>query len=147
VLATVTASTARLWDVQTRTPLGRDLGDAALSVAFSPDGRTVAFGVRILASVVLWDVGSRRPIVGPLSVAQTAAFHFDEGVYGLAFSPDGRILATARPYDHVRLWQGFLWHDLADLSGQVCGLVAGDLTEAELDEYAPRLPYRAPCRS
>ncbi|MBO3747473.1 caspase family protein [Streptosporangiaceae bacterium NEAU-GS5] len=90
-------------------------GDAASSLAFSPDGKVLAIGsdttfnTRIdrVASVQLWDLATRTPIGAPLLSQASTEFH-------LAFSPDGRTLAVARaweagagdgtPGEDVRLW-------------------------------------------
>ena len=105
----------RLWDARSAAPLGRPLTGHAYSiagVAFSPDGRVLAsVDGRALSPVTglarttdeeatlrLWDVRSRTPLGGPLS----------DGLFGgdLAFSPDGRTLATASGSlsDTIRLW-------------------------------------------
>jgi transcriptional regulator with XRE-family HTH domain/Tol biopolymer transport system component len=66
-----------------------------LSVAFSPDGKTLASGVND-DTVQLWDVATRQPI--GLSLSNSGA------VSWVAFSPDGKSLATGDADGTVRLW-------------------------------------------
>jgi len=69
--------------------------DSVRSVAFSPDGRTLA-AARDDKTVKLWDVQSRQELV-------TLEGHSDF-VSSVAFSPDGRTLASASADKTVKLW-------------------------------------------
>ena len=95
--------------------------------------------------------GRRRPTIddvardaGVSKGAVSLALNGRPGVSGLAFAPDGRALATDDG-QVVRLWEGILWRNLADLQTQVCSLVAGDLTRAEWTSIAPGIAYRRSC--
>jgi RNA polymerase sigma factor (sigma-70 family) len=65
------------------------------SLAFSPDGRTVAAGGPD-GKVRLWDARTGEPI-------ETLAGHAAE-VHAVAFSPDGKTLASVSQDQTVRLW-------------------------------------------
>jgi hypothetical protein len=66
------------------------------SVAFSPDGKTLASG-SMDETVILWDVEKRQKIGQPLEG------HTD-GVDSVAFSPDGKTLASGSSDKTIILW-------------------------------------------
>ncbi|WP_181719594.1 NACHT and WD repeat domain-containing protein [Nocardia gipuzkoensis] len=93
--------TARLWDVTTHRPVGEPFtgNPGSTTAALSPDGRTLAIGTdngSDTGIVRLTDVSTHQPI-GELLTNRTG------GVYEVAFSPDGRTLATCT-YGKVQLW-------------------------------------------
>jgi WD40 repeat protein len=104
LLAAGGASSARLWDVvgTPRAPR-RSFPDAALTLAFSPDGRTLAVGLWDFSErpqqgmLRLWDVrtGARRPGL----LGRTGAVH------AIAFSPDGRTVAAGDDKGTVTFWE------------------------------------------
>ncbi|CAE6493239.1 unnamed protein product [Rhizoctonia solani] len=85
-------------------------GGGALSVAFSPDGKSVASGSRDMA-IRIWNASSPSPIGKPLRGHSGT-------VYSVAYSPLGYVLASGSNDGKVRLWDvntgqqmGQLWAD------------------------------------
>lgn len=84
-----------LWDVANGTHKAEFLGHLSniASIAFSPDGKTLASGGD--DKLYLWDIAS-----GARKLSITG--HTD-GVYSIAFSPDSKTLASGSS-EQIRLW-------------------------------------------
>ncbi|MFM6396889.1 MAG: protein kinase domain-containing protein, partial [Planktothrix sp.] len=78
------------------------------SVAFSPDGRTLASGSDD-NTIKLWDVQNRRQIA-----TLTGHSHY---VIFIAFSPDGRTLASGSRDMTIKLWDVQSQREIATLTG------------------------------
>jgi uncharacterized protein with WD repeat len=124
----------KVWDVAA----GRELaslaghGSYVSAVAFSPDGKTLVTSGSYDQAVKVWDVASRKlrttlvPNRAPLPFERTGdpevdrqqgmivmAGMFMGPVLSLAFSPDGKLLATGSWNQTVRLWDTRSWEQVA----------------------------------
>ena len=86
-----------LWEVATRTVLKRSpaLPEKAQSVAYSPDGHTIAIASELMADVALWDTGTDR-----LSFLKGHT----QTVRQVAFSPDGTRLVSGGFDEFAIVW-------------------------------------------
>ena len=102
VAAIGTDGKARLWTVATRQPTGIAVavGPARDALAFSPGGKTfVTVGAN--GTAALWSVTTGHRVGALMNVG--AAVSAGRAAAAAAFSPDGRILATAID-GSIRLW-------------------------------------------
>jgi WD40 repeat protein/tRNA A-37 threonylcarbamoyl transferase component Bud32 len=101
----------RFFDARSGEPSGRalDAGKAAVwNIAFSPDGRLLALAIdpngvfgfndqQLQGSAALWDVASRRRTGRAIAPGGGS-------VMAVAFSPDGKLLATGSYFGRLDLW-------------------------------------------
>jgi WD40 repeat protein len=88
-----------LWNMATHQPIGQPFKGHSVgvnSVAFSPDGKTLASGSND-KTIILWNVETHQPIGRPLS-GHTAA------VISVAFNSNGNILASGSNDGTIILW-------------------------------------------
>jgi WD40 repeat protein len=86
------------------------------ALTYSPDGRTLAAAID--NEVYLWDAATgmeRRRLAGD---AATHEFR------GLAFSPDGKVLAAANSHESVWLWDAATGKEVRRLRGRHRGILA-----------------------
>ncbi|MGX1806432.1 nSTAND1 domain-containing NTPase [Nocardia sp. NPDC055321] len=107
VLASLTyGGEVKLWDTsdpQNPNPLGDKLDGVFGTMAFSPDGKllaTTSDEEAARATVTLWDVSTPET---PRSLSTFSGIEPDQGTAHVAFTPDGRTLAT-RTGKWLTLW-------------------------------------------
>ena len=124
----------RVWDVRTQRVLRElDQGSAtALTLDFSPDGRTLAVsGFEPVAS--LWDVATGTRI-GPTLTAGSRRAEID-------LSPDGRRLLLTHADGRGAVFDV----DPESWSRRACTLANRTLTSKEWEEFLPGRPYEPAC--
>jgi len=110
-----------LWDAATGKNLRQLTGlrDNITSVAFSPDGKTLAAAAGVggkAGTICLWDVATAK-----LQRSMESSGFLD----ALAFAPDGRMFASAGGYDFkARLWDVASGKELRPLNGDQRGCYA-----------------------
>jgi RNA polymerase sigma factor (sigma-70 family) len=100
VAAAPSRKVIRVWDMETgklKHELKREIDSALMSIAFSPDGKTLATTALQDAVVSLWELATGKV----RATLETEA----GGVFCVAFRPDGRALAAGGDDGSVRFWR------------------------------------------
>ncbi len=89
------------------TTVGKSSHGNALSLAFRPDGRVLAWADR--TGIALWDLENQAP-------PRRLTNHLEQ-VVCLDFSPDGKLLASASGDQTIKLWNTGTWEEVRTLKG------------------------------
>ena len=114
----------KLWDVASGQEL-RSIGvnNGVRGMAFSPDGdilATTTWDPPGNKKITLWDVASGQQL---RTLERQSSGGSEEGGVGVAFSPDGKILACGYEMGSITLWDITDWNELRTLTGNARGVL------------------------
>jgi WD40 repeat protein len=131
-------ASARVWEVSTGKPVASVIhDDVPLAVAFSADGKYVAS-----VGCARWNpefvcIESRARVWETVSGREIARMTHDRLMVAVAFSPDGKFIATGSE-GAAQIWS---WQP-DDVIASACAYVKRNLSPAEWDQYiGAALPY------
>jgi WD40 repeat protein len=102
VIADMGGGKVHIWDVSTaKTRFTIEAGSAE-SAALTPDGKTLALGLEGYDVVRLWDLETGKELF-------TELVGHEHAIDRLAFSPDGKTLASGGSWNQTRFWNAATW--------------------------------------
>jgi WD40 repeat protein/uncharacterized caspase-like protein len=127
--------TIKLWDAATGKQLRSLEGytGGVNSVTFSPDGKVIASGSQVKAPVAGWDLTARNILGESLSGGKDKTIKLWDAATGkelrsleghtgdvnsVAFSPDGKMIASGSQDKTIKLWDAATGKQLRSLEGQ-----------------------------
>ncbi len=119
-LATATGRGASVWDSVTYELVANVEGEAGSAVAFSPDGTQMALGSWQPRTVTICDTDPNR--IGKIDMPRVTLRGHLSQVHGVAFSPDGTLLASASTDGTVKVWSAATGVELRTLKGHTNGV-------------------------
>ncbi|MYB02249.1 T9SS type A sorting domain-containing protein, partial [Candidatus Poribacteria bacterium] len=115
-LASADVTGVKLWDVATKeNTITLAVERSGKSVAFSPDGILLAFGTG--TNIKLWNTMTNENVA-------TLEGHGDD-VISIAFSPDGKTLASGAWDGIVKLWDVATKENIATFGGHITAILEG----------------------
>jgi Tol biopolymer transport system component len=84
---------------------------------FSPDGRLLALGGMDEGTVTLWELDTGKELFAVTSLTAAEGTSTSRWIYWLAFSPDGRLLASQGDHSTIKLWETATGKEVPALAG------------------------------
>src|SRR5262249_3618562 len=91
-------------------------GMAVMSLAYTPDGQSLIAG-SLAGTIDFWDSNATRRLHDRIKTSSLE-------VYGLAVSPNGKVLATAGSWQEIQIWDVATGRELLALKGHRGPVVA-----------------------
>jgi WD40 repeat protein len=114
----------KLWDVASGQELRSiNVNNGVRGMAFSPDGdilATTTWDPPGNKKITLWDVASGQQL---RTLERQSSGGSEEGGVGVAFSPDGKIMACGYEMGSITLWDATNWNELRTLTGNASGVL------------------------
>jgi WD40 repeat protein len=140
-----------IWDLDTEEPVGEPLmayseRERDIDLVFSPDGQTIAYGgAKTIGEandlIFLGDIASGKQYDTPLVTGVVPLGTSTKFEAKLAYSPDGRTLASSSLDRKIRLWDV----DVNSWLSRACQRANRNLTLEEWHNFFGEEPYRPTC--